>query len=587
MIISTFRISLIVFFLLITYHLSLITSGASAAGPPNPQPCENAVETDKLTDNYITDENRDAPIKFTDDQAIQVKGKRDEDVIVSQSFSFTVDFSNLQALFSTTNSNYLEGKFQDDAHRLANIVNLSSQNFNLFHGPGQKTSAKILIDDLRKKYMEYVYNKPTLLESTNKYTDIEGKGDPKTIYDLVGEFGLPDPPEANEDRTQWLATWGRYWEKIPTAYSEFYVGKLEFKQAVGKETIRQFEAGKLCLLSLPRVIEFILPQFWRTTATSDQLNQMIVPYAAQSFRDHGTITQQADAGNILSKALSLCKKLLDQTPEALLKSLRRVIKISLDSANPIKTAFAQTDTTPTGCFKISKPAKEGNEKYCALPADQLLPGETCQNKTDENKLDQDNPNVVCTFNITWIGEVTIDPENKAKIFDHCDDNGDGTYTCFLPLKIWPVFRVPWLAEIWNSTLYSDQAETGTQSLQETGRPGVYSFFTPQAVGDYFLPPTFASLVQRCKDGNQAACNQTSKIASECAQGDAERLVKYCLPDLLSKSLPGKQIESGDEDLKKRFIGATDCGKEIVRDLALKPKALQDSLGVKIDCGQQP
>ena len=94
-------------------------------------------------------------------------------------------------------------------------------------------------------------------------------------------------------------------------------------------------------------------------------------------------------------------------------------------------------------------------------------------------------------------------------------------------------------------------------------------------------------MQRCKDGNQAACNQTSKIASECAQGDAERLVKYCLPDLLSKSLPGKQIESGDEDLKKRFIGATDCGKEIVRDLALKPKALQDSLGVKIDCGQQP
>lgn len=579
---------------LVSSFLFIVTNPVFAQpGPPDPQPCKNPVETDKLTDNYITDENRDAPIKFVNynnpinPPAIPVTGKPGDSVPVSRSFTFTVDFSNLQALFSTTNSNYLEGKFQDDSHRLANIIELSGQNFNLFHGPGQKTSAKILVDDLRKKYVEYVYNKPTLPESANKYTDIEGKGDPKTIYDLVGEFGLPDPPKANEDRTQWLATWGRYWEKIPTAYSEFYYGKLEFKPAVGKKTIQQFEAGKLCLFSLPRVIKFVLPQFWRTTATSDQLNQIIVPIAAQSFRDHGTINQTANSGNIISKAISLCKKLLDHTPKELVENLRKVIKISLKLVNPITPVFAREEQNPIGCFKISKPAKKGDEKYCALPADQLLPGESCQNKIDENKLDQENPNVICTFNITWTGEVTIDPENKDGVFDRCDDNGDGTYTCFLPVKIWPVFRIPWLAEIWNSTLYSDESEGSVTTQQETGRPGVYSFFTPQSVSDYFLPQSFASLEQKCKNGDQSACDETSRIASECAKyGGAEMLVKYCLPMLRSKSLPGKQIEGGEENLKKRFIGATDCGKEIVRDMALKPKALQEALGIKIDCGNQ-
>src|SRR3989344_7150408 len=163
-------------FLILNSQLSIVL--AAPGDSPNPKPCENAVETDQLTNNWITNENGDPPIN----QEISRTGSPGQPVDVYLETFFTVDFSKLQAIFGEPNSNYLEGRFQDEAHREVDILNLGGADFNKFHGAGQKTTPKVMVDLLKIKVVEYVYNKPELAESANKYADIEGR-DPKTIYE--------------------------------------------------------------------------------------------------------------------------------------------------------------------------------------------------------------------------------------------------------------------------------------------------------------------------------------------------------------------------------------------------------------------
>ena len=558
----SFRFLLLVLFLLITYHLSLITDVVLAApgDPPNPQPCQDGIlNLNKLTKSFLD------PIELS---VPAPPGNLNDQVPIQIEITVNVDFSKLQAIFASPNSNYLEGKFQDDSHRLADILSLPSKNFNLFHGPGQKTSAKVLVDDLRKKYVEYVYNKPTLPESTSKYTDIEGQGEPKTIYDLVNEFGLPNPPQAGNDKTQWLATWGRYWEKIPTAYSEFYYGQLNFYQSIGNAEFDQFKNNDFNMCPAPlRTIYFVMPEFWRTTSISDQLNQVIVPCAAQSWR-HGlteeenscgtsptasTTSSQPQPQNILSGTVSFCKKLISNSSKNLQKALEKVIKVSYKLLNPIKTAYAKEKEAKDCAFKLFPDSKKGSAPFCALPplvpADappplygpqpgepQLQPGEICTDVNDPNQLDTDNQNVNCTFKITVSGRVTIDPNN----LDNCTQNGT-TYSCNVKIGVWPEFRIPWLAEIWNNTTYSDEEETDyVGSDQKTGRPGIYTFFKPKST-DFVVFPN---------------------------EGE-------------DKNLPSQDLEG--KEVKQPFFGATDCNKEFSRDIALKPKALQEALGITAGC----
>ena len=274
------QLSVVIFFVflfsLFTIH-SLFTNEVLAApgDAPNPKPCENA-----LNANYTM--NALDPISFT----VSETASPGTEVTAEKTVYFNVDFSKLQAVFGKPSSDYLESRFQDEPHREIDILSLESADFNKFHGPNQKITPKSLIDPERVKYVEDVYNKPELAESANKFSDINGEN-PHTIYELIHDLGFPyppNPPEGDEDRTEWLRTWGRYWEKIPTAVSEFNYGRLLFLPVSGQSNIQQHEQGQAGTCPIPlRTIYFVLPEFARTTSISSQANRVVVPKAAQSF----------------------------------------------------------------------------------------------------------------------------------------------------------------------------------------------------------------------------------------------------------------------------------------------------------------
>jgi len=617
---------------------------------PRPNPCEDSVETAKLTDNYITEETGEAP--RTKD--IQATGTLGQTVTIFVQESFEVDFSQLQALFGYTNSDYLEGDYLKDSHRNANLFGFKPKELNEYHGPVQKTSVKTMADELKRTYVSYVYNKPTIAESADTFADVKGQN-PLTIAELVTAYGLPNPPHAGSDRTEWLSTWGKYWEKIPTAYNELYQGKLEFAVTVGEEQYSQLQEGKACAPYVARTVRFNVPDFGRTTLVTDVLNQTIVPYQAQSFRDHRTDTQGVGRAtaknnqNVLGKVVDFCKKVIVSYPGDFVKNLKKAVKTSYNFLVPVKNAHAQEPNEPqeppapqTGCYKIVPPGKEGIAPYCALPPNQLQPGDFCANKVSENKLNADNTNVVCTLKVTWFLEHPIDPNDK--FWDSCTLDGT-TYTCSAKLRVFPNFRIPWLAEIWNNTLYSDAQEGGTglvqgtksppnegqvlsshekdssiNSPQVTGRPGIYSFFLPKILQKYIsarasggIELTRAEVDQLTKDCarsgsanpdnllDNASCKKLLELYDQLSKGVPK--AQNCDPsprpiDLLrcfgyvyfklqdsGKYLAGQSLDEGGTALgsRERFIGATDCSKQYARDLALKPEALQDYLNISQSC----
>lgn len=763
--------------LLLTFSLlSFKFSTASAQTAPNPQPCQNAIlDDDKLTDNYITNENGDPPgdLFFTASRS----GRPGQNVTVQVNRTFTVDFSNLQAIFGPANSNYLEGKYQDQEHRSTNVVSLNSTDFNTYYGPGQKIAPQVMLDSLRIKYVNYVYNKPELAESANTISDTSGQN-PKTVYELVQSDPAklpPDedpntpaatPPSYGGDKTAWDVMWAKYWPKIPTSYNEFYEGKLEFRSAVSTPAINQIKTGidsngensLMCPLR-QRVIRFIMPEFFRTTAASGQLNRVIVPNAAQSGSNNMILQAANNTKNAVAGIVKTCVNAAINNPVS--KALRKVVKVSLNLLTP-STANAQASvqikdnwpdpvfrirydfcepgltcpltsqwqenlsgssyTDPSGfqiydfevevraqgnwepwyqgnnngngtsvtwpainsfmyvycivgsektnsCFTNDKignmvtvttnqseytiqnalanvfyhrdacapdcangvlffsktsqvfqgdqtsptdaltlqscipdplETKKGIAPYCALPPGELLPGENCENKLDAEKLDNQNPNVVCTFIIEFSFELTLGNVGENS-WDSCKTDPDtGVMTCTTRVAIWPDFRIPLLTETWNNTLYSDDTEPGTGSAndQVRGRPGVYSFFTPKSVTD----DTLERLLKDCNpdiNPDSTACDQLLNYAhyvidnklnpgfETCVQNDLLNRFKLvsCAKNFLEgfkKNQPGSPQEF-QEILRQRFIGATDCSKEFVRDVSLKPIALQKELGISQDC----
>src|SRR3989344_4126362 len=69
---------------------------------------------------------------------------------------------------------------------------------------------------------------------------------------------------------------GNFQNKDPTTYSEFYEGRIIFKYALEADFQRIIN-GENCPPQLPREITFVMPEFFRTTAVTGQLNQIIVP----------------------------------------------------------------------------------------------------------------------------------------------------------------------------------------------------------------------------------------------------------------------------------------------------------------------
>ena len=588
---------LFVLLFLLTVNYQLFTSAAEAAGPPDPQPCKNPEsKPDELVHNYILNKDGKPPIVIGGyDDITGTEGQVKD--LPARNFSYNVDFSKLQSLFGATNSNYIESDVQNLNRRHANIIDLKSPDFNGLNGPIQKAQAKVVIDEQKVNYVTYVYNKPTLAESGNTYTDIKNQGNPKTIYDLVTEYGLPVPPQADateEEKELWLETWGKYWPKIPTSYSEFYKGEIFFHVVRGdKELERLKYTEDECPRPIVPTINFVMPEFYRTTATSDPINRQIVPFAAQSYRFHEILNNtpgasaSTDKTNFLQEFFAYCWKLLSN-PTKTAQEIRKAVSQTIQN---MIVADALALEKVDACFKQLDDGKKGRSPYCPLPLTEIArlgSAVSCANKNDSLKLEKDNPNVVCTFTFST-GPTTYEINSLDSA---CRNNGDGTFTCTPKIYIVPNFRIPWLAAIWNNTIYSDENEGLLNNQeQETGRPGIYTFFTPQSVYQILFPgpkENARELVLKCfpdypnntTPGDQNAC-QAIGYGIPCTFDQSLEDFVECVSGKIDKKLPGEIYDS--EDKKERFIGATDCNKIYVRDIALKPKALQEHLGIKNEC----
>lgn len=584
-------------------------------GAPDPQPCSNAVSTDNLTDHYITAANGNPPYTVP----IHGSGAPGSTVTVSaaSSITYTLDLSKLQAIFADTNSNFNEGAYQNQDHQQAPLISLDTQNRDNFFGPVQKAGPKVLTDQLRTQYVNYVYNKPTLAESANTITDASGQN-PQTIYDMVKKWGIPQPGSASFE-----STWGKYWVKIPTAYNEYYEGKLEFKAAVGNDMTTKVKNGELCPMSFDSrpPITFIMPQSFRAAATTGVTNTLIVPKIAQSPENNLLLTSTQNVRGALASIIQRCVYLASQNP--LTKSLKKVISaIHLEDINPVKTVYAQTSVV---CVKVLGDGKSGTAPYCALPPGELPP-DTCTqpNTNDPNQLDPSNTNVVCTITFTFSTQIDLPASGNGQ-WDNCTYSA-GTVTCDATVSVWPVFRIPWIGEVWNQTVDSDTSENITGSIQQTGRRGVYAFFTPnlvlQSANQGQLDPLAAhlqDLLNQCKAGVSIGdCSGLLNWANSPESGNFPQ-IKKCVEDNLlnlpalkacallmaesiisglTKKMPGQVGSSLGDSIsnvlgastgegKQPLIGSTDCLKMFVRDMALKPLVLQKHQNIDTSCIPKP
>lgn len=525
-------------------------SPAFAITAPNPQPCSyiDAKNTDNLSHNVITAGGAEAPIIIADND-FKVSGKDGETKeLPSRTFQFEVDFSKLQALFASSASDYLGG-IQDQAHGQTNILNLDSGTLNSYFGASQKLTPKIITDKLKENYINYVYNNPHLLESTNKYTDINGQGGDKTIYDLVNQFGgLPKVPQSDEQNSSWENTWGKYWAKIPIAYNETYKGAVGFKSTLGETEFQAFKNGERCPVPLNQ-INFVMPEFFRAAQVSDSLNQMLVPHELQADPKHTILNLNGENSSTKGPAqyiLSACKQLLENAAFGLQNGLKNIIKVSFNFLNPIKPVFA----AQAPCIKPLEGDKNGQASYCPLPQEEIdrLSSEntgvkvvSCGNKQDNLNLDKSGKNVICTFNITWPNPAPratfIISKDDSDCQQDLDSNGkskENLYTCRPKLRIWPDFMIPWSARFSKNTTLS------TTDTSNTGKVGFFGIFTPKAIIG----------TDSLKQLDEAGKTQQSLT---------------------------------EKDIKLDFVKGIDCSKQFARDSALKPKALQEDLGLDNNC----
>lgn len=582
---KSFAARVFVFPLFVICYLVFGISTVYAANPPDPKPCQNPIyRRDQLVNNYVLDEEGVPPILL---DYPEIEGKVDDEFdLPAKDFQFTIDFSKLQAIFGGANSDYLEGATQEENHRQTNVIDMNSQNFMGYFGPNQKISPQVVIDEQKVKYVNYVYEHNQLAESANEYSDINGEN-PKAVYELVNEYGQPDPNAEG---------WKAYWGKIPTAYSEFYKGELLFHIVAGEKPLFEAQHSEdICPITVAPAIEFVIPDFYRTTAVSDQLNRQIVANSAQSFKEHGILTElAANSQEFIKEAWAFCRDLL-ANPTGTAKEIRKTISTIF-----VKEAFAAEESAI--CLTPTKKAREGSAPYCPLPASEVArlgASVSCINKSDDLKLEKDNPNVMCTFRLKS-RPVTYKIGSFQRNECRPKEGTEGILICKPHVYIIPNFRIPWLAAIWNNTLYSDESEHQDNN-QETGRPGIYTNFTPESVSDTMFRPSFSTLNKRCQDGNKKACDTINEIWQEiiekCPEAQPGSAIipepsedfwerQKCMGEVIDKSLPGTVENSQAGDPKERFIGATDCSKNFVRDIALKPKAVQDILGIKAECDLQ-
>jgi len=631
-------VSLLLTFLF-TIHFSLFTSSAHAQEEPVSLPCQNPIVPNEeiLTHHWLANENREPPANLHRIRLTVISPPTDN-YHAKIPISIPIDFSELGALFGPTNSNYNEGKYQNIDHKQENIAGADQVTISTFNGPGQKAGPQVMLDLQRIKYVNYVWENSHLPEASDEITDTNGEN-PRRIYDMVVDFGgLPDtdpgsesptPPSFGGDKDEWQEGWGKYWGKIPTTYDEFYEAYIAFREesnSTGRHIQRVLDR-EYCPDWLPQEITFVVPRYFRTTTTTGQLNQIIVPKVAQSHnsndlilgnKDGAFLDQFRSSNGILGKIIDTCLKAFKNNPIS--NALKNVISSTLDLIKPIPDAFAQSNQSdppdPNDCIRVLIDGKEGQDPYCAFPT-QLNDGleYTCENQIDQYKLDTDNENVICTFQIYWEPKHNPmkipDVGRGEKQWDECHivDPTIPLWSCSVDVSIWPVFKIPWTTEIWNNTLFSDVKNNepfiGSEDFQIKGRPGTYSFFTPITI----FEEKIEELLRKCRpevDPDSNSCNEiinilgsSERIAELGLYGDYTQIefcitnylldkprLVTCLEQFLSsveKKKPGETDLNSDNDLSRRFIGGSDCSKEYVWHNALYPIAAQQVYGIKNAC----
>lgn len=479
-------------------------------------------------------------------------------------FVIQEDFSKLSAIFAASNSNFLESKFQDQAHKQQNVTGLDSQNFNAYQGPSQKVAPQYMTDDLRIDFVDYVSRYPALKEAADTFTDVGGNN-PRTIAVLVSTFGTPNPPSHGGSQAAWQSGWAPYWNKIPTAVNEFFVGFVNYGIAEGDQEWLGAISGGTCNYMPYHQHYFSMPDYFRSASVTNQINQIIVPQEAQSsVADFSadTLNNPTPLASIIENTKSTLKKINDS---ALITAVKKILKISFNFVNPLEKVYAQTcswdpnlgremceggEPNPQNTAFCPAPIpvlpndKEGIGPFCGFQAEFRLYDNISTETTIDNLEDGETclDSIHCTFIQDYPSQVYGVPNDPRWNGGSCVDNGSG-YTCTTTIRLYPVYFFPLLAPIWNNNTYSDTADNiaiiGIDSLnQQTGRPGNLGFFTPLGA-EYHVFPT-------------------------------------------GKNLPSEE-QGGDEDVRQRFFGAVDNLKSFVKDRALKPCELQRYLGVANAC----
>jgi len=145
-------------------------------------------------------------------------------------FGGTLSISNLSLPYVKEIADYLEGPFLDENHRKADFRTLTSADFLNYNGPVVKLTPQRIQDRLKKNYIWALVELGKRSSEPHKdtyktpdinllYWDVCGQN-PRTIYDLVKNWGYPEPPSLKDNPTEndwknWRETWARYWPKIP------------------------------------------------------------------------------------------------------------------------------------------------------------------------------------------------------------------------------------------------------------------------------------------------------------------------------------------------------------------------------------
>ncbi len=176
--------------------------------------------------------------------------------------------------YARSMANYLEGKFQTDSHRKADISKFTNNELSNFNGPLIKVLPKNNLDKLRQTYVETVYQlsksgTTKLEEATAEYADFCGQHF-RTIKDLYSAWGKPKPPGLDQgvSNSKWESTWGRYWAKIPLVTNWTSRGCLS-STSDSKDVSESCTPGRDLLLGVPSVA--------RLAALSQILQQITIP----------------------------------------------------------------------------------------------------------------------------------------------------------------------------------------------------------------------------------------------------------------------------------------------------------------------